>query len=127
LFSDLGLPADLRLDSAEPNPLCETNSVFLCRGWYRQSPVEGYLKIADRTTRSLENERSVLKRLALSDIPVPAVVASGVDPTPFLFLTAVPGTMLWDLIDPRRPGYDKSTVLPNLRAYDRTPCPNPRN
>jgi len=117
MFPDVGLPADLKLASAEPNPLCETNSVFFCRGWHRQSPVEGYLKIADRTTRSLENERSVLERLALSDIPVPTVVASGGDPTPFLFLTAAPGTMLWDFIDPRRPGYDKSTVLPNLRAY----------
>lgn len=117
MFADLELPEDLEIDSAEQNPLCETNSVYFCRGRSGRSPFEGYLKIADRTARSLANEESVLNRIALTDIPVPAVIASGGGTRPFLLVATVPGTMLWDLVDPRRPGYQKGTVLQNLRAY----------
>ena len=94
LFADLELPADLEIDSAEQNPLCETNSVYFCRGRSGRSPFEGYLKIADRAARSLANEESVLNRIALTDISVPAVIASGGGSRPFLLVTAVPGTML---------------------------------
>lgn len=117
LFSDLELPTDLEIDSAEPHPLGETNSVYLCRGRLRNDPVQGYLKVADRATRSLGNEGSVLDRIATSPIPAPMVIASGGGKKPFLFLTAIPGTMLWDLVDPRRPSYDRSTVVRNFRAY----------
>lgn len=117
MFDDLGLPEDLELDSAELNPHSETNSVYFCRGRFRRSRVEGYLKIADRTTRALENERSVLARIAHTDIPAPSVLASGGNTKPFLLLAALPGITLWDLIDPRRPGYHRSGVLENLRAY----------
>lgn len=117
IFSDLELPEDLELDSSEPSPLGETNSVYLCRGRFRSHPVQGYLKVADRRTRSLENERSVLDRIATTSIPAPPVIASGGGRKPFLFLAAVPGTMLQDLVDPRRPSYDRGTVTRNLRAY----------
>jgi len=113
----LALPEDLQLDSAELNPHSETNSVYFCRGRFRRSPVEGYLKIADRMTRALENERSVLDHIADTNIPVPSVLASDSGTKPFLFLAALPGITLWDLIDPRRPGYHRGAVLKNLRAY----------
>jgi aminoglycoside phosphotransferase (APT) family kinase protein len=115
--SELHLPTELELDSAELNAFSETNSVYFCKGRFRGEFVEAFLKIADRAAQSLENERSMLDRLRSSDIPVPSVIASGQRSKPFLLLSKIPGVMLWDRIDPRRPHYERSAVLKNLRAY----------
>ena len=117
LLRELGLPKGLELDLAEMSPFGETNSVYLCEGRFRGSFVEAFLKIADRTTQSLENERFVLDRVSVSDIPVPFVITSGGGSKPFLLLSKLRGIMLWDRIDPHRAHYEKTSVIENLRAY----------
>ena len=117
MFEELELPDDLAFESAEPIDSGETNSVYFCRARFRGALVSGYLKVADRETRSLDNEARVLDRLASTPMPVPSVISQGHGPTPYLFLTHMPGTMLWDSVDPRRPQYDSRNVLSRLRAY----------
>lgn len=117
ISSELHLPKELELDSAELNPIAGTNSVYFCKVRFRGASAEAFLKVADRTTQSLENERSALDRLSASNIPVPSVLASGRRGKPFLLLSRLPGVMLWDRIDPRRPHFEKSSVEKNLRAY----------
>ena len=113
----LRLPAGLELTRVEPVAAAETNHVFRASGSFRGETVSGYLKIADREARSLDNERAVLGRLAASDLPTPRVIAHSDGDIPMLFVESLPGTRLWDLIDPRRAGYRPRDVIPSLRAY----------
>jgi len=120
LFADLQLPRGLTLDTADPVLHSETNSVYFCRGRLMQSDLECYLKLADRSTQSLENERTILEHIGTSVIPVPKVIAFGGSPKPYLVLSRLPGTMLWDLIDPRRSEFRKDRVLRDLQLYGAT-------
>jgi Ser/Thr protein kinase RdoA (MazF antagonist) len=120
VFADLQLPSDLVLDTADSVPDASTNSVYFCRGRFMQSDLECYLKVADRATQSIENERAILEHIRASPIPIPKVIAFGGAPKPYLLLSRLPGSMLWDLIDPRRSAYRKDAVLRHLQLYGAT-------
>jgi aminoglycoside phosphotransferase (APT) family kinase protein len=120
VFADLQLPGGLVLDTADSVPDAGTNSVYFCRGRFMQSDLECYLKVADRATQSIENERAILEHIHASAIPIPRVIAFGGAPKPYLLLSRLPGSMLWDLIDPRRSAYRKDEVLRNLQLYGAT-------
>jgi len=121
VFADLQLPTGLELVTAEPILQSQTtNSVYFCRGRLMGSDLECYLKRSDRATQSIGNEGAILEHLRTSAIPVPNVLAFGGPPKPYLLLSRLPGTMLWDLIDPRRSAYRKDTVLRHLELYGAT-------
>jgi len=120
VFADLQLPSGLVLDSADSVLHAGTNSVYFCRGRFMQSDLECYLKLADRATQSIENERAILEHVCASGIPIPRVIAFGGAPKPYLLLSRLPGMMLWDLIDPRRSAYRKDAVLRYLQLYGAT-------
>jgi aminoglycoside phosphotransferase (APT) family kinase protein len=112
---DLG--PDLIITCARPMGEGATNSVWLCDGLSNGRRAKWFLKVADRSTRALNNEFAILQRLSLSSLPVPHVVRFLEGDHQVLLLTAVEGQMLWDLVDPRRPGFDTQSVPPLLRAY----------
>lgn len=116
-LADLGLPAELRIASAERNTVGETNDVFFCTGEFQGRPVSAYIKAAKRPNLNLANERSVLDRLAATDMPVPRVLWYGNAAREVLVVEAVPGAIIWDCIDPRRGSFLESTRLAYLRAY----------
>lgn len=117
-LAGLDLPADFSIESCTPLALGETtNSVYRWAGVFGGARTAGYLKVADRQARSLANEAAVLRRLAGAGIPVPAVLAAGDAQKQFLALSALPGVMLWDIIDPRRSPARREIVLAHVEAY----------
>jgi aminoglycoside phosphotransferase (APT) family kinase protein len=94
-----------------------TNSVWLCDGLSKGHRAKWFLKVADRSTQALDNEFAILQRLSPSSLPVPHVVRFLPGHHQVLLLTAVEGQMLWDLVDPRRPGFDAGSVPSLLRSY----------
>lgn len=114
---DVDLPRGLTIASLERNTIGETNDVFYCRGTFHGGPVSAFLKISKESNGNLSHERAILERLAASEVPVPRVLGYAATPREVLILEALPGSLIWEHIDPRRKLYDPATVLSHLAAY----------
>ena len=109
-----------------PTPDAGTHHVFRCRLERRGSGSDAsapcFLKVARAptvagATHAFENEAAVLTALSTSGIPVPAVHAAGGAPLPYLLLGALPGVMVWDLVDPRRAAHVPAAALHGLAQF----------
>lgn len=116
-ISDIELPDDFRLSSVEKITTGETNDVFFCTGEFEGKPQALYVKAARSSNSSLANERAVLDRLVSTSIRVPRVLWHDSSTREVLVLEALPGVILWDLIDPRRTMFDRAKSLFYLHAY----------
>ena len=70
------------------------NDVLLCRGRYKDQPLEFYLKLPRHKDANFANEAAALIHLAKTPIPAPQVLAYGQHAeteTEFLAITAMPG------------------------------------
>lgn len=114
---DVDLPRELTITSLERNTIGETNDVFYCRGTFHGGPVSAFLKISRESNGNLAHERAILEQLASSEVPVPRVLGYAATPREVLILEALPGSLIWEHIDPRRKLYDGRTALSQLVAY----------
>ena len=114
---DVDLPSELTITSLERNTIGETNDVFYCCGTFHGGPVSAFLKISKGSNGNLAHERAILERLASSEIPVPRVLGYARTPREVLILEALPGSLIWDHIDPRRKLYNRTKAVSHLVAY----------
>lgn len=113
----LCLPPGIEITSAQPDSVGEHNQVFRCEGRVESKPIVFFLKVYRTPEINLPIERDLLPALAQHGLPVPQVLFAVGDPVPCLALSAVPGHILQDFIDPRRSRYDRSGVLDYLQGY----------
>ena len=113
------LPTELELLCVRRNAIGETNEVFLCQAELCGQPLEVYVKVARGEASCLPNEHAVLDALKNSPIPVPRVIWYAPSPQPVLILEALPGSIIWDHLDPRRGHYHEREVPAYLREYGR--------
>lgn len=112
------LPVELQVDFVEKMSDGETNDVY--RGTAR---IEGrrigvFIKIGKPLGTSLRNEAAVLQELQRINILAPRVVWSGTMGNDVLIVEAIPGELLWDIIDPRRAPYQgPDLALSSLRQF----------
>lgn len=109
----LELPENVLIQDIKHIPEGETNDVYFCRAILDGKFVDFFLKISKNQQIDLKNEDNVLQALQLYDFPVPRVLFSCHNIYSFIALEEIQGTMLWDLIDPRRKSYDPC----NLQFY----------
>jgi aminoglycoside phosphotransferase (APT) family kinase protein len=113
----ISLPRDLVILSAERNTIGETNTVFYCRALFGGREVAAYIKVGRDSSANLKHERDIIERIASTDIPVPRLLGYSSAPRESLILEELPGSLIWDYIDPRRKLYDRDLSLPHLVAY----------
>lgn len=114
---DVELPGEITITSLERNTIGETNDVFYCRGRFHGRLNSFFLKISKESNGNLAHERAVLERLESSEVPVPRVLGFVGTNREVLILEALPGSLIWDHIDPRRKLYSHATALTYLEAY----------
>lgn len=113
----IALSPEFVVISAERNMIGETNRVFSCRGTFHNRPVSAYIKISRESCGNLGHERDIIERVASSEIPVPNILAYSTVPRETLVLEELPGSLIWDHIDPRRGVYERDAALSHLGAY----------
>jgi aminoglycoside phosphotransferase (APT) family kinase protein len=109
----LKLPENVLIQDVKHIPEGETNDVYFCRAVLDGKSVNFFLKINKNQKIDLKNEDNVLQALQLYDFPVPRVLFSCHNTVSFIALEEIRGTLLRDLIDPRRKKYDPC----NLQFY----------
>lgn len=96
----------------------ETNEVYFCRGVVDNRNVDFFLKINKNPKIDLKNEEVVLQELRRYDFPIPTMLFSCHEKgLSFIALEEIQGTILWDLIDPKRKKYDSDQVHIYLYEY----------
>ncbi len=118
-LDDLRLPAHVELHSAKRDNTGETNDVFSCHARWQGREISCYLKVGRQEGDCLGNEAAVLKQLETSPIPVPTVIWYHEGPPALLIVETIPGHIVWDYIDPRRPQCDTHRLAGYLRSYGR--------
>lgn len=113
----LDLPRELVVISVERNTIGETNNVFYCRGMFRNRQVAAYIKVSRDSSGNLGHERDVIARVTSTDIPVARVLGYSATLREALVLEELPGSVIWDHIDPRRRLYNRDMALLHLQAY----------
>ncbi len=122
IVKHIELPPEVVLREVAPANHDGGNQVFTCIAQRPGRVGACFLKVARAPvipgrTHPLENEADVLAALSATAVPVPQLVAAASSPLPWVLITALPGVMLWDHIDPRRGGRTGETALPLLARY----------
>jgi aminoglycoside phosphotransferase (APT) family kinase protein len=113
------LPRRLELDSAIKDARGETNDVFRCDGRLEGRPVTVWVKVGRGANIGLANEAEVLRALATSSIPAPALLWHEGTGRAYIVLEDLPGEPLCDWIDPRSRSYDRDSVTRRLEQCGR--------
>lgn len=113
----LCLPPGIEITSARRDNVGEHNRVFRCEGRMEGKPIVFFLKAYRTPQINLPIERGLLPALAEYGLPVPRPLFAVGNPVSCLALTAVPGHILQDFIDPRRHLYSRDRVPDYLRCY----------
>jgi aminoglycoside phosphotransferase (APT) family kinase protein len=111
------IPENIALQTVEKNTVAEVNNVYRCEGKKRGHPISFYLKVSRNGRHNMGNEYRVLTELKKLGMPVPKVLWYGEGPKEYMALEEVDGTVLRNLLNPRKETYDPNRVLRHLYKY----------
>jgi aminoglycoside phosphotransferase len=120
VIPQLQLPGHITVDSIEIATGGEHNECYRCRGRISGISSTFYIKVYKTPEINLPIERDILPRILAHGIAVPEVLFEQHAERSYLGFSEIPGCILQDYIDPRRPHYRKSEVYHYLDLYGAT-------